>query len=291
MKTLLSGGHFFEGPRWHDGFWYVSDLYAHHVLKISVDGTAEVIATVPQQPSGLGFLPNGDLLIVSMKNRRLLRRDTHGALHEHADMSSLTESFVNDMVTDRSGGAYVGNFGFNLFTGEPPAPAQIVRVDPAGRSSIAAEQMLIPNGMVITADHTTLIVAETFGARLTAFTIAPDGSLCDRRVWSTVGKPPSWESLHTLSQTDFAPDGCVLDKEGCVWLADALNGRVARVAPGQGIVDEIKAPEGRGLYSCSLGGSNGRQLLLCTAPDFDDTKRTAKAEAVLYTVEVAVPCA
>jgi sugar lactone lactonase YvrE len=291
MKTLLSGGHFFEGARWHHDFWYVSDLYARHVLRIAVDGTSEILATVPKQPSGLGWLPNGDLLIVSMKDRRLLRRDANGVLTEHANITSLTGSFANDMVTDGLGRAYVGNLGFNLFTGESPKSTTIVRVDPDGKAVIAADQMLFPNGMVVTPDNKTLIVAETFGARLTAFTIAADGTLYDRRIWATVGKAPSWDSLHTLGQTDFAPDGCTLDKEGCVWLADALNGRVARIAEGKGIVAEIKAPDGRGLYSCTLGGSNGRQLLICTAPDFDDTKRTAKAEAVLYTVEVDVPCA
>ncbi len=291
MKKLLGEGHFFEGPRWHEGYWYVSDLYAPNVLKISPEGEAEVIATVPNQPSGLGWLANGDLLVVSMKDRRVMRRRADGRLEEHANITDLTGSYANDMVTDGYGRAFVGNLGFDLFTGEAPKPTTLVRIDPDGKATIAAERMLFPNGMVVTPDNRTLIVAETFGAQLTAFTIADDGTLHDRRVWATVGTPPPWDSPHSLLQTDFAPDGCTLDAEGCIWLADAFNGRAARVAEGRGIIEEIKAPEGRGLYSCALGGRNGRELLICTAPDFDDTKRRAKAEAVLYTVEVDVPYA
>jgi sugar lactone lactonase YvrE len=291
MNKLYEGGYFFEGPRWHDGHWYVSDLYAPHVLKISPQGVAEVVATVPEQPSGLGWLADGDLLVVSMKDRKVLRRRPDGRLTEHADIRGLTGSYANDMATDGRGRAFVGNLGFDLFTGEAPRPAAVVRIDADGHAVIAAENLLFPNGMVVTPDDRTLIVAETFGARLTAFSIADDGTLYDRRIWAVVGKAPPWDTPHSLLQTDFAPDGCTLDAEGCVWLADALNGRVARVAEGRGVVAEIRAPMGRGLYSCALGGRDGRDLLICTAPDFDDTKRRAEAEAVLYTVRVDVPCA
>ena len=291
MKKLLQGGHYFEAARWHDGYWYVSDLYAPHVLKVSTDGVSEIVATVPQQPSGLGWMPNGDLLVVSMKDRRVMRQIAGGALKEHADITALTGSFANDMVVDGLGRAFVSNLGFDLFTGEAPRPTAVVRVDPDGKAAIAGKPLLFPNGLVVTPDNKTLIVAETFGARLSAFTIAADGSLHDWRVWAQGGTAPPWDSVHTLGQTDFAPDGCTLDAEGCVWAADAMHGRVVRVAEGKGIVDEIKAPEGMGLYSCALGGKNGRQLLLCTSPDFDDTKRKVATEAILYTVDVDVPYA
>jgi hypothetical protein len=291
MKKLLDGGHFFEGPRWHAGSWYVSDLFAHHVLKISVDGKAEIFATLPEQPSGLGWLPNGDMLVVSMKNRRVMRRSADGTLREHANITAQTDSFANDMVVDGLGRAYVGNLGFNLFVGDAPKPTALACVMPDGKAFVASAPLQFPNGLVVTPDNKTLIVAETFGARLSAFTIADDGTLHDQRVWAQCGTAPPWDSARTLGQTDFAPDGCVLDAEGCVWVADALNGRVVRVAEGKGIIASIKAPEGMGLFSCALGGKNGRQLLVCTAPDFDETRRTEKAEAILYTVEVDVPYA
>lgn len=291
MKTLLSGGNFFEGPRWHNGHWYVSDLYAHQVLKISPAGKAEVVATVPNQPSGLGWLPNGDMLVVSMKDRRVVRVDASGVQSEHADISALTGFYANDMVVSRAGSAYVGNLGFNLFSGEKPTTAAIVMIDAKGNPRVAAEELFFPNGMVITADDKTLIVAETLGARLSAFSIAADGSLSNHRIWATVGKAPPMTSAETLAETDFAPDGCTLDAEGCIWLADAFHRRVARVKEGVGIIEEISAPEGMGLYSCALGGENGNELLLCCAPDFSDINRSSSREAVLYTLTVDVPAA
>jgi sugar lactone lactonase YvrE len=291
MKKLLGGGHYFEGARWHDGDWYVSDLYGPHVLKVSTEGASEIVATVPEQPSGIGWLPDGDLLVVSMKDRRVMRRNAFGVLRVHADVTAVTGSFANDMVVDGLGRAYISNLGFDLFTGEPPKPTGVVRVDLDGTAVVASAPLMFPNGLVVTPDNKTLIVAETFGARLSAFSIAADGSLHDQRIWAQGGTAPPWDSVHTLGQTDFAPDGCVLDAEGCVWAADAMHGRVCRVAEGKGIVAEVKAPDGMGVFSCALGGKNGRQLLLCASPDFDDTKRKAKKEAALYTVEVEVPYA
>jgi sugar lactone lactonase YvrE len=291
MKKFLEGGHFYEGPRWHNGYWYVSDLYAHQVLKISPLGVSEVVAEIPNQPSGLGWLPDGDLLVVSMKDRKVMRVDGAGNVSEHADIKHITGFYANDMVTSLNGNAYVGNLGFNLFSGERPCSAGIVRIDVEGNASIAAENLLFPNGMVITPDNKTLIVAETLGARLSAFNIAADGRLSDHRVWATVGTAPPMTSAAELGKTDFAPDGCTLDAEGCVWLADAFHGRVARIKEGIGIIEEIKSPQGMGLYSCALGGVEGNDLLLCTAPDFDDVKRSANKEAVLYTVKVNVPAA
>jgi sugar lactone lactonase YvrE len=286
MKKLIDGGHFFEGARWRDGHWWVSDLYAHHVLKIAPDGRSEIVAHVEQQPSGLGWLADGTLLIVSMKDRRVLRLSADGTTALHADILALTGSLANDMATDSRGNAWVSNLGFDLFTGEAPRPADLVHIAPDGTASIGAEGMLFPNGMVVTPDDRTLIVAETFGGRLTAFTISEDGALSDRRIWAAVGITPPWDSLHTLGQTDIMPDGCAIDDDGCVWVADAMNARVVRVAEGKGIIDEIRAPEGMGLYSCALGGSDRNELLICTAPDYDDVKRTANTEAVLYVVEL-----
>jgi sugar lactone lactonase YvrE len=287
MKKLLEDGHFFEGARWRDGHWWVSDLYAHHVLKIAPDGSSEIVAHVEHQPSGLGWLADGTLLIVSMKDRRVLRRNPDGTTSLHADILALTGSLANDMVTDSRGNAWVSNLGFDLFTGEAPRPADLVHIAPDGTARIAAEGLLFPNGMVVTPDDRTLIVAETFGGRLTAFTIADDGSLSDRRIWATVGITPAWDSLHTLGQTDIMPDGCAMDDQGCVWMADAMSARVVRVAEGKGIIGEVRAPEGMGAFSCALGGPDRAELLICSAPDYDDVKRAAKAEAVLFTISIA----
>lgn len=289
MQKLLDGGTFFEGPRWHAGAWWVSDFYTHRVLTITPEGKAEVAAVVENQPSGLGFLPDGTLLVVSMKDRRVLRRLPDGTLTLHADLTAVTGGFVNDMVVDRKGRAYAGNFGFDIFGGGKPATATLVRVDPDGTISVAADDLRCPNGTVITADGKTLIVAESFAARLTAFTIDEHGGLSDRRVWAALGPTPAWDSLETIMQAEFLPDGCAIDVEGHVWVADALNGRACRIAPGGKIVDEVRAPNGWGLYACALGGPNGRSLLLCSAPDFNDVKRKATPEAMLYVHEVTVP--
>jgi sugar lactone lactonase YvrE len=197
---------------------------------------------------------------------------------------------LNDMVVDARGRAYAGNFGFDLMGGGDPAAAVLVRVDPDGSVAVAAEDLLFPNGSVITPDGRTLIVGETAGARYTAFTIAEDGTLTDRRVWAQVAPAPEIRSLpETLAQLRFGPDGCGLDAEGHIWAADEVGARCARVAPGGAIVDEIPMPEGLNCFACMLGGSDGRTLLVCAAPDFAEANRSAAREAVLLTETVAVP--
>jgi sugar lactone lactonase YvrE len=289
MEKLLAGGKFYEGLRWHDGSWYVSDLYAHEVLRVSVDGHAEPIAAVPNQPSGSGWLPDNSMLIVSMADRQLLRRHPDGQVSLHADLSAYSEHYINDMVVDKTGRAFVGTFGFDLFAGAKPETGRVLRVDLDGSVHVAADDLRFPNGMVVTPQNDTLVVAECFGGRFTSFAIAADGSLLDRQVWGQVGIEPSYESIETMVQTDFAPDGCVLDADGYIWVADALHGRACRVAPGGKIVDEVAAPDGLGLYSCTLGGLDGRSLLVCTAPSFAAHERIAANEAELYVHQVDVP--
>jgi sugar lactone lactonase YvrE len=183
----------------------------------------------------------------------------------------------------------VGNFGFDLMGGGTPAPATLVRIDPDGTAAVAAQDLWFPNGTVIT-DDGTLIVAETFAARLTAFDIQPDGSLDHRRVWAQVQPSPAPADTEAmLSEVSFAPDGCALDAEGHVWAANALGGPVCRVAPGGRIVDEVALPEGLGGFACGLGGEDGRTLIVCAAPDFHEQARAAAREAVLLTATVDVP--
>jgi sugar lactone lactonase YvrE len=175
--------------------------------------------------------------------------------------------------------------------GEDPRAAALIRVDPDGSATIAADDLLFPNGSVITPDGRTLIVGETAGARYSAFTIGADGSLSDRRVWAQVAPTPDQgRSLDAmLADLRFGPDGCTLDAEGHIWAADAMGARAARVAPGGDVVDEVPAPEGLGIFACMLGGDDGRTLLLCAAPDFLEHNRAAAREAVLLTTTVDVP--
>jgi sugar lactone lactonase YvrE len=290
LQTFLEGGAFFESPRWHDGRWWVSDFYRHLVLTVDTDGRAEEVLEVEGQPSGLGWMPDGSLLVVSMRDRRILRRSPDGEVSEHADVAHLCGGHLNDMVVDARGRAYAGNFGFDLMGFGDPAPAALIRVDPDGTATVAAEEMLFPNGSVITPDGRTLIVGETAGARYTAFTIEDDGALSDRRVWAQVAPAPEIGTLEeTLAQLKFGPDGCCLDAEGHIWSADEVNARCVRLAPGGEIVAEIPAPEGLDTFACMLGGEDGRTLLICAAPDFLEHNRTGASDAVLLTATVDVP--
>jgi sugar lactone lactonase YvrE len=291
LTPLVEGGNYFECPRWHDGRWWVSDFYRHAVFTYDADGREQRVLEVGGQPSGLGWLPDGDLLVVSMKDRRVLRRAADGTVAVHADVSALTSEHLNDMIVDRQGFAYAGSFGFDLMGGGDPAPAGIVRIDPDGSASVAAEDLWFPNGMVIT-DDGTLIVAETFAARFTAFTIQPDGTLTDRRVWAQVQPAPEPADTETmLGAVTFGPDGCALDAEEHIWAANALAGVLCRVAPGGRIVEEIAMPHGLGVFACGLGGEDGRTLIACAAPDFDEKARSAAREALLLTTTVEIPSA
>jgi len=289
METLLEGGAFFESPRWHDGRWWVSDFYRHRVLTVDADGREQEVLEVEGQPSGLGWMPDGSLLVVSMRDRRILRWDGT-SVTVHADVAEHCGGHLNDMVVSRDGRAYAGNFGFDLMAFADPAPANLIRVDPDGTASVAAEDMLFPNGSVITPDGRTLIVGETAGARYTAFTIAGDGSLTDRRVWAQVAATPEITTLEeTLGRLTFGPDGCGLDAEQHIWSADEINARCVRLAPGGKIVEEISMPDGLDVFACMLGDDDGRTLLMCAAPDFHEQSRSAKHEAVLLTERVGVP--
>jgi sugar lactone lactonase YvrE len=279
---------YLEGPRWHDQRIWFSDFYLCRVYSATEDGgDLRVEAEVPQQPSGLGWLPDGRLLIVSMRDRRLLRREADGTLVTHADLSGYGTGHLNDMVVDARGRAFVGEFGFDLMAGAPFQSAVLLRVDPDGTIARVAEDLRFPNGSVITPDG-TLLVDETFGNRITAFDIAEDGSLTNRRIWASFAEPPTERALDKmLPQVAVAPDGCSLDADGALWVADGLAGRVIRVLPGGEIAEEIQP--GTGVFACALGGADGRTLFICTAPDFDEGRRKEAREASLLTARVDVP--
>ncbi|MBL7496692.1 SMP-30/gluconolactonase/LRE family protein [Frankia sp. CNm7] len=292
--TVLRDGFTFpEGLRWHDDRLWVSDQTTGTVWTVADDGMAEPVVEVPGGASGLGWLADGDLLVVSMTNRQLLRVDTAtGGTAVHASLADLPGYRLNDMVVDEEGRAYVGDFGFDprafaarfggaaLMGGEAPTSI-LARVDPDGSVRVAADGLRFPNGCVITTDGGTLIVAETFGRRLTAFDRSETGDLFGRRVWATL---------------DARPDGICLDAEGAVWVANAGATECLRVAaPRAGqpasVVDRVVT--GAPVYSCALGGADGRTLFLATAPPAaaSQTVSGALAEGRIETARIDVPAA
>jgi sugar lactone lactonase YvrE len=288
FATLISGLSFTECPRWRHRRLYISDFYTQRVLAVSMDGTTETLAHVPQQPSGLGFLPDGRMLIVSMRDRKVLRREADGSLVEHADLSVLAPWHLNDMLVDHDGRAWVGNFGFDLMGGAPTRATVLISVAPDGTTKVAADGLGFPNGMVLTPDGRTLIVAETTMNRLSAFHVA-SGSLSERRTWAAFGEPPvSTDLREILGQVAVIPDGICLDAEGAVWVADAAHGRLIRVAEGGSILQELKV-ERAGVFACMLGGDDGRTLFACAAPSFQEAEASVKHRASILMTRVGVP--
>lgn len=272
-EVVVEGLCFPEAPRWREGSLWFSDMLDHKVLRLGADGSAQVVAEVPQQPSGLGWLPDGRLLVVSMRDRRLLRLEA-GGLVPVADLSALAPFHCNDMVVDAAGGAYVGNFGFDLPAGAPPAPTVLVRVEPDGRARIVASDLLFPNGCVITPDGGTLIVAETFGARLTAFSVAADGTLSNRRTWAEL--------------PGTSPDGICLDAEGAVWVASPVSRAVLRVREGGQITHRVNVE--RQAIACMLGGEDRCTLYVATGHvSFDAAKARRYRSGRIECVRVPVP--
>lgn len=287
--VLITGGDYFEGARWRDGRWWVSDIYRHTVCAVDPSGRREDILQVDGRPSGLGWMPDGSLLVVSMDDRCLLRQSADGAVTVHADLSSLCPYDINDMVVDGDGRAWVGTIGFAIAEGADPRPGNLVRIEPDGTAAEAADGLWCPNGIVIAPDDRTLVVAESFAGRLTAFTIAADGSLTDRRVFAQFGDPPAPGSTEAMMGAAAAiPDGCAADADGYVWVADATGRRCVRVAPGGEVVGEVVDPEGRNIYACALGGTDGRTLLICSATGFFEAAQGLQGSAVLATTHVDV---
>jgi sugar lactone lactonase YvrE len=272
-RVIAEGLVFPEGPRWHDGELWFSDMLGAVVMRVAVDGSLHRVHEVPEQPSGLGWLPDGRLLVVSMRDRRLLQFE-HGSASVVADLSRLATQPCNDMVVDAKGRAYIGNFGFDLPGGASVAPTGLILVAPGGEPRVVADGLLFPNGCVITATGDTLIVGETFGARLTAFSVAPDGSLHARRTWASLpGK---------------SPDGICLDAEGAVWVASPPTREVLRVCQG-GTVTHRVATKSQAI-ACMLGGADRRDLYVLSGHvSFDPAKARSYRSGRIDALRVDVP--
>ena len=278
---LMDGLTFGEGPRWHEEKFYFSDFYSHKVFSLDMDGNSEVIAEVPAQPSGLGWMPDGTMLIVSMKDRKLLSFNNN-TLSEVADLSYLAGFHCNDMVVDDYGNAYIGNFGFNTYSGEEIKPANLILVRPGEDPCVAADNLLFPNGAVITPDGKTLIVGETYAARLTSFDINQDATLSNRRVWADF-------TLDANEGNVPIPDGMCLDAEGAIWVASPATAEVIRVKEGGEILDRI--PVKTNAFACMLGGDDLKTLFICTskASGVDPDAALREKSGKIETIKVEVP--
>lgn len=273
-RVLVDGIYFGEGPRWHEGRLWFSEFHAHAVKSVSPAGDIRTELTLDDQPSGLGWLPDGQLLVVSMRQRKLLRREADGCLLVHADLSSVHAMLSNDMVVDAAGRAYVGNFGFDLhgeirargdlsvLADHPTAAIALVRPD--GKVETAAEGLHFPNGMVITPDGRTLILGETLSGQLTAFSILSDGRLSDRRLWAQTLTDPAAPRI---------PDGICLDADGAVWIANPTASECVRYVEGGTVLEVVTTSQN--CFACMLGGEDGRTLFMMTAPTSDFTSASS----------------
>jgi sugar lactone lactonase YvrE len=266
---------FGESPRWHDGRLWFCDWAAEELIAVDLDGAAEVLARVPSFPFSIDWRPDGLLLINAARQKAVLRLEPDGELATYAELSGLSPRPPgNEIVVDRHGNAYVNGGGFDLMAGEAFAPGMVALVTPDGSARAAADDLAFPNGMAITADDSTLIVAESYARRLTAFDIAPDGTLGARRTWADLG--------------DGVPDGICIDTEGAVWYADVPNRRCVRVREGGEVLGTVQLD--RGAFACMLGGPKGTTLFMVArewrgADLGADEGRTGQ----ILTLEVDVP--
>jgi sugar lactone lactonase YvrE len=274
-QILLDGCSFLEGPRWCDGALFLSDMHGHRVLRVGTDGSIDTVVEHSSPLSGLGWFPGGRLIVVAMDGYILRVED--GSAIEHADLRSLAPHGINDMISHPSGWAYVGQFGYDRHAGQAVVPSPLLRIDSDGRSSIAAEELMVANGMCLSQDAKTLLVAESAGNRVTSYDVRDDGALSNRQVWAEL--PPR-----------HAPDGMCLDAEGAVWVAAVTAGVFLRVEREGKVTDRIELEEGRHPIACVLGGSDRRTLFMLTATTFGEADKSRAAMAArVETMEVGVP--
>lgn len=286
LRALAHQIYFGEGPRWRDGRLWFSDFYSHRVCSVDLAGDLRTELEVEGRPSGLGWMPDGSLLVVRMELRQLWRRWPDGRFELHADLTDYSTFLCNDMVVDGQGRAYVGNFGFDLdaeihargaesvIADHPRTCLALVQTDGSVSDAAPGERFSFPNGMVITPDGKKLILGETLGGTLTALDIGADGTLSNRREWA-----PTWPRV---------PDGICLDAEGAVWIANPLAPECARIGAG-GEVLEVVSTGDLPCYACMLGGPTGRHLFMLVAPSSDATEAAQAPKGKVLVTEVDVP--
>jgi sugar lactone lactonase YvrE len=288
IHTIAEGFHFLEAPRWRDGNLYFSDFYGGTVFVLKSNGKVEPVCQVPKWVSGIGFTPNGEILVVSVIERKLLRFDTNGKLVEETDLSGLARYHCNDLLADEHGRAYVGNFGFDTGT-ERVCATDLIMVSPRGEASVAAGGLVFPNGMARTADGRTLIVAETFAARLSAFDVSKDGRLSGHRTWAALSDRQEFPTVNAaLAAKVPLPDGIALDSEGALWIGDAGGRGALRVAPGGKILDRVSTPD-MSVFAVAFGGPDLKTLYMCAAPPLNSHDPTSEKKSVLFATSVDVP--
>jgi sugar lactone lactonase YvrE len=277
MEILATGFGLVESPRWHDGRLWFADWTAGEIRVLGDDGESEVVVRHESLPLCFDFLPDGTLILVSGPQQALLRADADGSLTTYADLSAFSDFGANDIVVDGRGNTYVNHVNFDFAEGPPPgdvAPGNVVLVPADGSPRIVAEDLAFPNGMAVTADNATLVVAESYRSRLTAFDILPDGTLGERRVFADLGEDP--------------PDGICLDAEGAAWYADVPNKRCVRVLEGGELLQTVTID--RGCFACMLGGANRKTLFIVAAEwrGFEHMVSEARTGQVL-SVEAPAP--
>ena len=276
VTTVIEGLSLGEAPRWRDGALYLSDIHADRVLRVNPErGTYEVLIQWDKPVSGLGWLPDGRLLVVSMHDRRVLRQEPDGNIVEHADLGGIATWHTNDMVVAPDGTAYVGNFGFQIAPVRARArTAAIARISPTGSVSIAADGFWFPNGMVITPDGRSMVVAESAARRLSVLDITDAGTLTNPRVWGEMAP-------------NQLPDGICLDAQGAIWIASPTSHEVVRMRCGGEILERIELPQEA--IACMLGGADRKTLFILTADSHDPEWCRRHHSARVLAVQVEVP--
>ena len=276
FEVLQDGLLFPEAPRWHDERLWFSEKRAGRVIGLHADGTTDFAIAIDGEPGGIGWRPDGSMLVVSMQHRAILRVAPDRSVSRAADLSTLTRYRCNDMVVDGSGNAFVGDFGYDMAAGDEPAPGVLILVPSSGSEPrVVADDMHFPNGAVVTPDGATLVVAESAMNRLTAFTVSADGNLTNRRIWAALG--------------DVVPDGICLDAEGAIWVADPIGDQVVRVAEGGKLLDRRATTQGA--FACELGGEDGTTLFVCIYDAAQSISQTPAPVGSILATPVEVPAA
>jgi sugar lactone lactonase YvrE len=284
FQTIASGFSFLEAPRWHAHRIWFSDIYDRRVYSAAEDGSdLRIEAETPGHPCGIDFSDDGRLLIALMQERTVLAREGNDELTTYANVD---DGPLNDLALGRGGHLYVGAVDFDPSGGGPIRNGSLVHISPDGRVAVAAEDLSYPNGIAI-ADDRLLLVAESFGNCISSFRIQPDGAITDRGTFARFGPPPDSSNIvDALAGLDVTPDGCCLDVDGGLWVADVVHRRALRVREGGEITDTVEVDSE--VFACMLGGDDGRTLFLCAAADSDPASCLATRTARLLAVSVDV---